>query len=88
MKVDICGWAHFHGHFFRIGGATSLAHNGVPIHFIEDLGGWARGSAAVQSYLHNRAAASLRRGAAVFFFNEFLDSNPAVADLRRHGHIA
>ena len=67
----------FAGHSFRIGAATTLAHAGVPANIIEDMGGWARGSAAVASYMRDRAPANLRRRCAAYFFRPFT-ADPAT----------
>ena len=53
-NVQLAGFdpAKYKGHSFRIGAATTMALNGVPAYWIEDLGGWARGSKAVHTYTH------------------------------------
>jgi len=67
----------FAGHSFRIGAATTLAHAGVPANIIEDMGGWARGSTAVASYMRDRAPPNFRRRCAVYFFRPFT-ADPAT----------
>jgi hypothetical protein len=53
--------AHYKGHSFRIGGATTLAQNGVPTAIIEDMGGWVRGSLALPRYVRDMSSAAARR---------------------------
>ena len=61
------------GHSFRIGAATTMAINGVPTHWIEDLGGWARGSKALNTYIHlNLAPTQQRANMSVYLARSFL----------------
>ena len=71
---------NFKGHSFRIGGATTLARNGVPTSVIEDMGGWARGSLTLPRYLRDVSSAELRRRMGVFFTREYVapDDEPST----------
>lgn len=85
LRVDLkaAGYdsSKFAGHSFRIGAATTLAHSGVPAHIIEDMGGWARGSTAVASYMRDRAPPNFRRRCAVYFFQPFTADPSTVSGL-------
>ncbi len=60
------------GHSFRIGAATTMAINGVPTYWIEDLGGWARGSKALNTYIHlNLAPAQQRANMSAYLARSF-----------------
>jgi hypothetical protein len=63
LKVAGYNSSKFAGHNFRIaiGAAVMLAHAVVRANITEDMGGWARGSAALSSYMRVRAPPNLRR---------------------------
>ena len=83
----------FKGHSFRIGGASSLAQNGVPTSVIEDMGGWVRGSLALPRYLRNMTPANVRREMARFFGASYVppsnqpEDGPGMDSLIRAGWI-
>ena len=71
------------GHSFRIGAATTMAINGVPTIWLEDLGGWARGSKALQSYVHlNLAPAQQRADMATFLSRSYVSAMDVVRGIK------
>ena len=56
LRVDLAraGYpaADYASHSFRIGAATTMALNGVPEYWIDDLGGWTRGKGGYKAYVH------------------------------------
>jgi hypothetical protein len=68
--------AHYKGHSFRIGAATTMALNCVPDYWIEDLGNWARGSTAMRRYIHLSAAPEQDRAHITSYLGRQFGGNP------------
>lgn len=78
MKKDLQAAGYdadcYNGHSFRIGAATTMAMNGVPEYIIKDMGGWARNSAAFNTYVR-RTPREVRQSMSVFLTRPYVPTD-------------